>query len=166
MAKQRPIHVCIWDDPDFQEFTPEGKLIFIHLLTNKAVTESGIYPYTYKSIEDGTGIERAEVKRMIQEELKKNVEFDSKYHLIWMKNRLRYNKIGNPKVVIRSILNDYHAMKRSHFWDQYWEYNQPAIEQLIEKSENLKRDISMYRVILPDRLVELSLNIRQLLVNS
>lgn len=166
MAKQSPIQFSIWDDPDFEEFKPYDKLIFLHLITNKRLTKSGIFLYTFKAISDKTGIEKSEVKEIIQGSLKKSVEFDEKYSLIWVKNRLKYNIVGNPKVILRTILKDYHATKRSNLWEQYWEYNREHIECLINKSEKLKRDICAFKIILPDRLQECSSTIRQLLLNS
>ena len=166
MAKQRPIHVCIWDDEDFQGYTPNEKLIFIHLLTNKSVTESGVYPYTFKTISDNTGIEKPEVMKTIKESFQKSVEYDSKYALIWVKNRLKHNRAGNPKMIIRSILGDYRATKRSAIWDSFWEYNKFFLEEMIGKSKNLKMEIAAHEVILPDNLVDSSLTVRQWLANS
>lgn len=166
MAKQRPIHVCIWDDEGFQEFTPHEKLIFIHLLTNKSITESGVYPYTFKTISNNTGIEKAEVMNTIKGSLEKTVGYDSKNAIIWVKNRLRHNKSGNPGVIFRSILNDYKAMKRSSIWESYWDYNKDHIEDMIDKSKNLKNEIAGNSVILPNRLIISSLTIGQLLANG
>jgi hypothetical protein len=165
MAEQRQIYVRIWDDPDFEEYPPDGKLIFIHLITNKHVTASGVYPYTFKKIHDKTGIEKAEVMKLINGPLSRCVHYDHKYHLIWVKNRLKYNPSGNPCVMIRSILNDYRKLRRSEIWDEYWEYNRKRLEKMIDKSEKLKTEISTYQVIMPDKLVESSLKVRQWLGN-
>ena len=89
MAKQRPIHVSTLDDEDFQEDSPNEKLIFLHLITNKSITESGVYPYTFKTSADNTGIPKPEVMSAIKGSLKKGVEYDSKNAIIWVKNRIR-----------------------------------------------------------------------------
>ena len=48
MSKYKPLYSNLWNDPDFENFTVEQKLIFIFLITNSGVEKSGIYKITNK----------------------------------------------------------------------------------------------------------------------
>ena len=72
MAKYRSIHQKIWTDPDFQDYSANGKLIFIYLCTNASTSESGIYAITPKTISDETGIEKEKVSSVADETKERN----------------------------------------------------------------------------------------------
>jgi len=161
MAKVRPILIQIWDDPDFQEYSKEEKLVFIFLFTNKKASESGVYQLTYKDVFDNTGVPKSEVKKIIHESFAKKTVYDSKNSFIWVKNFLKHNCVGNPCNVIQSILNDYKATKRSPVWDGYWEYNRELIEELVKKSKSLQRKLSDGKILLPETIIKTLPNLAQ-----
>ena len=70
MANYRLLHKSIWTDPDFQEYSSQGKLIFIYLCTSGKTTESGIYPVTPKSIATDTDIPIKTVENILKGGLK------------------------------------------------------------------------------------------------
>lgn len=154
MAKVRPILIQIWEDEDFQNYTVTEKLLFISLFTNKNVTESGVYHITFKTIKNLTDIPLIDVKKTILETFSKKVVYDPKNSLIWVKNFLKHNCVGNPCNVVRSILIDYKATKRSIVWDGYWEYNGYLIEELVEKSKSLQKKLAEANIILPEPLIK------------
>ena len=155
MAKVRPILIQIWEDPDFQEFSIQEKLIFIFIFTNDKVTQSGVYQLTYKDVFDKTGVSKVEVKKAILETFSRKVVYDPKNSLIWVKNYLRHNSTSkNPCNVMRSVLNSYKSTKRSDIWGGYWEYNGELIDGLIKKSKSLQRKLADGKIILPESLIK------------
>ena len=154
MAKVRPILIQIWEDEDFQNYTVTEKLLFISLFTNKNVTESGVYHITFKTIKNLTDIPIKDVKKAILETFTEKVVYDSKNSLIWVKNFLKHNCVGNPCNVVRSILIDYKATKRSIVWDGYWEFNGHLIEELIKKSASLQNKLAESKIIFPEQLIK------------
>jgi hypothetical protein len=117
MAKFRPIYTKIWDDPDFIDYPPEDKLLFIYLCTNHKTNESGIYNISIKTIATDTGIIYESVmqrfnnclitdgNQIINSSLK-NVYYDIENKLIFIRKFLKYNGGGNPQKVRISILSD------------------------------------------------------------
>jgi len=166
MANYRPILVQIWKDPDFQEFTISEKLIFIYLFTNESVSESGVYRLTFKTIKNITDVPIPTIERAITETFKKRIVYDQENSIIWVKNFLRYNGHGKPTLLIRSILNDYKASKKSNVWGGYWEYNCDPIEKLIIKSAGLQREIIDRFIVFPEETISYLPKVSQLLGNS
>ena len=154
MAKVRPILIQIWEDEDFQNYTVTEKLLFISLFTNKNVTESGVYHITFKTIRNLTDVPIKDVKKSVLETFSKKVVYDSQNSLIWIKNFLKHNCVGNPCNVVRSILIDYKATKRSNVWDGYWEHNGYLIEELVEKSKSLQDKLLAAKIVLPEVLIK------------
>lgn len=154
MAKVRPILIQIWEDEDFQNYTVTEKLLFISLFTNKNVTESGVYHITFKTIKNLTDIPIRDVKKVILETFSEKVVYDPQNSVIWVKNFLKHNCVGNPCNVIRSILNDYKATKRSIVWDGYWKFNGYLIEEMVEKSKSLQNKLADGNIVLPVILIK------------
>lgn len=149
MAKFRQIYLKIWKDPDFQNYSPEGKLLFIYFCTNQSTTESGIYPVTLNTIANETSIQLLNVKQLlgislptysqpipnssetVQKQLAnglKNVYYDIDNQCVWVKNFKHYNTGGSPKLVAASILSDCLQTKTSPLWadfiKEYPEYSE------------------------------------------
>ncbi len=155
MARSRPILIQIWNDPDFQEYNIQEKLVFIFIFTNEIATQSGVYQLTFKDVFDKTGVSKNDSKEIIIKSFQKKVVYDQRNSIIWVKNYLRHNCINkNPCNVIRSILIDYKATKRSSAWKGYWEYNGDLIESLVKKSCSLQKKLSDGKIVLPDSLIK------------
>jgi len=156
MAKYRPIYTKIWRDPDFQDYTPEQKIIFIYLCTSDSVTESGIYPISFTSIANDTGVEKELVKSCLEENKLKNVLYDCENRYVFVRNIRRYHTGGRPELLKRSIANDYKLMRSTWLWfefvKQYPEFNDIitnhflTVEQPLANVEqplaNVKKQIS------------------------
>ncbi len=161
MAKVRPILIQIWNDPDFQEYNIQEKLVFIFIFTNDLASESGVYQLTYKDVFDKTGVSKKEVKEIITKSFLEKAIYDPTNSFIWVKNFLKHKCVGNPCNVIQSILNDYKATKRSPVWDGYWEYNGDLIEELIKKSKSLQWKLADGKILLPDSLIKALPSLKQ-----
>lgn len=163
MANYRQIYVGIWDDPDFQEFTVNEKLVFIALFTNKATTESGVYDITFKTLRNITDVPIDTVRGSITKTFQGKVVYDAENSIIFVKNFLRRNLNGNPINLIRSILNDYKAMEKSSVWDEFWDYNCSVIEKLIMDHHSVKKAVKSNDIILPERFIKGSVKVGKLL---
>src|ERR1035437_4021563 len=106
MAKYRKIYSQVWNDPDFEEYSPEAKLIFLYLTTNKLTTESGIYPLTPRTVTFDTGIPEPTVRDLLDGKIK-NIFYDAKQRCVFVKNLRHYNPGGNPELVKKSNISDF-----------------------------------------------------------
>ena len=119
MAKYRSIHVKIWDDPDFQVYTVEKKLLFVYLCTNPAASESGIYAVTPKKIADNTGVKQDLVRKILQST--KNVMWDEKLNFVYVRRFRVYNGGGAPENVKRAIVSEFLQSSYLPFWNNFVE---------------------------------------------
>jgi hypothetical protein len=138
VAKYRPIFTKIWDDPDFQDYRPSEKLVFLYLCTNPSTTESGIYPISPRSIAQGTGIGMVVVKKMLDEQRIKNVLYDSQHKIVFLRNFLEYNGKGRPDLVLKSIYNDFKYI-RTPLWDAFKKRYPLFYERLLDLKKELEK---------------------------
>lgn len=132
MARYRPIHVKIWSDPDFENYTKDQKLIFLYLITNEHTTESGIYPVTPKTISQRTDIQMAAVEKAFQVGFK-NVTYDQETGCVFIHNFIRYKSGGRPDLLEKSIQQDAKTTQTplwALFITLYPEYDLTAIPYL------------------------------------
>lgn len=127
MGKYRPVYTKIWSDPDFQEYKPDLKLLFLYVCTNAYITESGIYPITIKTINYETGLGYETVEQVLSNGILKNVYYDFDNKHIFIKNLKRYNPGGKPELVIKSIQEDFQCSRYcialwNIFFNAYPEY--------------------------------------------
>lgn len=87
-----------WRDPWFENLSPMAKLLFIHLWTNDAVNQAGLYQITKKRIEFESGVQVDDVIS----ELKPKVTWDPNQNIVWVKNFCK-RQCANPKFFIGAI---------------------------------------------------------------
>jgi len=148
MAIYRPVHIQIWKDPDFEEYKPPMKLIFLYLITNESITESGIYPVTIKTISNETGIPKETVGKLLASGLK-NVSYDHENQIVFVHNFLRYNGGGRPDLLQKSIEKNYRLI-RTPLWTifqevypQYVKIFETVGKQLANRSIDTPNTISI-----------------------
>ncbi len=129
MAKYRAVYTKIWKDPDYQEYNAEAKLLFLYLITNDSVTESGIYPLTVKTASHEIGLSIIKVAKLLKNGLK-NVIYDIENRLVFVVNFKNYNRGGKPQLVERSIANDFEAYHKSFLWSDFVK-NYPQYEECL-----------------------------------
>jgi hypothetical protein len=118
MAKYRAIYEIIWKDPDFQDYDPSRKLLFIYLCTNGSTTESGIYPITVTTISNETGIPKTTVGKQLANGLK-NVIYDFKNQIVFVRNFRIYNAGGRPELIQKSIVRDFRTTFETPLWNDF-----------------------------------------------
>jgi len=119
MARYRPVLTSIWVcDDKFQDYSPEGKLLFLYLITNEHINEAGIYKITFKTIANETDIPKERVIKLIKGELSNNISYDSDNNVIFVHKFLKFNGGGNPKLLKKSIEKDRELIKTS-LWEEF-----------------------------------------------
>jgi len=113
VARYRSVYVEIWDDPDFQKYSPSAKLVFIYLFTNYKIGESGIYIITPETIARATGVGKKTVEKLLASIGEhgrcaglKNVFYDWDNYAVFLAKYRIYNAGGNPAVVAKAIENE------------------------------------------------------------
>lgn len=119
MATYRPVHRKIWKDPEFQEYGSHGKLIFLYLITNESTTESGIYTISLRTIANETEIPIEIIKEYFETDIFSNVDYDKDNKLVFVRKFKKYNGLGSPRLVIKSIQKDCKLTKQSWLWEKY-----------------------------------------------
>jgi hypothetical protein len=100
MAKYRNVSVKFWSD-DFvtENLTPESRYFFLYLLTNEHTAQCGIYEITRRQMAFETGYNAETVERLLQFfEAQGKIKWSKETNEIAIKNFIRYNPQGSPKV--------------------------------------------------------------------
>jgi len=103
MSKYKPLYSNLWNDPDFEKYTPQEKLIYIFLITNQAVEKSGIYKITIKQISFYTDCNKSIINDFINKLINDNkIKYDFEKGVIFIKNVFKFQKgmIKNKSVTI------------------------------------------------------------------
>lgn len=144
MSNYNPVYTSIWSDIKFTEFTPEQQLIFLYLITNKNCKVSGIYQVSPKEISFSTNID----KNLVIDSLKSydvdTLDYDAAAGIVFIKNHFKYNmnQIGNPKVMISSLLKNSELVSHPTFWDAFIVKYNDDIGRLMLKIKDFKANNS------------------------
>lgn len=137
MAKYRPVFVDLWScDDKFQDYSSSGKLLYIYLITNNHVNESGLYRITYKTISNETEIPKTRVENLVHGELSNNISYDKKNNVVFVHKFLKYNGSGNPDLIKKSVERDRRLIKTT-LWKVFDKYYTRDLEPLENPSETL-----------------------------
>lgn len=126
MATYRQIHVKIWASPDFQELSPDGKLIFIYLFSNSHRNEAAIYRITPKTISNETDLPIDRVEKALTELQPRVIKYDWDNNVVWVINAVKYQKLSPNEVkAIKKNLEEI-----SHpFVEEFLSYYQERFEK-------------------------------------
>lgn len=94
MAKFRQVQTKFWDDPKVtEEMTPEDKLFFLYLLTNKHTTQTGIYELIKKIAAFEIGYSPESIKSLFDRFINhhKLIAYNDETREVAIKNWGRYN---------------------------------------------------------------------------
>lgn len=138
MAKYRPTFTKIWDDPDFQEYSKDEKLMFFFLYSNALTSESGIYAVSYRSIANATDVELDIVEKTLRENKLKNVMYDHENKVVFVVSFLQYNGKGRRDLALKSIYNDFIYIKTT-LWDNFKKRYPLYYESVLRLKEELDK---------------------------
>lgn len=85
---ERGFQTELWTDPFIQGLSPEAKLLFIYLWTNKHCNQAGLYEISLKTMAFDTGLSLENLPGYLKE-LEPKVIWYPDRNLIWVKNFLR-----------------------------------------------------------------------------
>jgi hypothetical protein len=140
MSKYKPLYSNLWNDPDFEKYTPQEKLIYIFLITNQAVEKSGIYKITVKQISFYTDCNKSIINDFINKLINDNkIKYDFEKGIIFIKNVFKFQKgmIKNKKIMFISLLKNYQMVK-TDFWQEFFNLyiNDEIINEFINDAIN------------------------------
>ena len=143
MSKYKPLYSNLWNDPDFENFTVEQKLIFIFLITNSGVEKSGIYKITVKQISFYTDTQKEVINEFINKLINLGkIKYDFENGIIFIKNVFKFQKgmIKNKKIMFICLLKNYQMVK-TEFWQEFFSLysNDEIINEFI--NENIDKEI-------------------------
>lgn len=99
MAKFRNVSVKFWSDPFIETLTPDKKLFFLYLITNEHATQCGIYEISFRLMAFETGYKIEAVEKLIEFfESHKKIKYSRKTNEVAIKNFVKHNPQGSPKV--------------------------------------------------------------------
>ena len=116
MPKYQPVFSQIWKDNAFQELSKDGKLLFLYLITNESINNSGIYQMTIKTISQETGIPSKTVLELFTKGSLKNVTYDQENSYVFIHKRRIYSPGGSPEKVKKGIQKEYELSRCSSLW--------------------------------------------------
>jgi hypothetical protein len=91
----RAIDTALWSDPKVKGLPPEGKLLFVYLITNRHTHVSGIYYLPKVLMLHETGIKDRVLDTLLDTLAKGNlVQTDAETEVVWVVNMLRYQGSG------------------------------------------------------------------------
>ena len=138
MAIYRPILIEIWNDPDFEKYKPNTKLIFLYLCTNSCTRESGVYPISEKKISNETNLNIKTVTELLGNCLK-NVTYDFINKYVFVHKFLQYNGGGKPELLRNSIAKDFFKSGYLETWNLFiTEYDgREKFQHIVDKIKTL-----------------------------
>jgi len=85
---ERGFQTELWTDSFIQGLSPEAKLLFIYLWTNKHCNQAGLYEITLKTIAFDTGLPLESLLEILRQ-LEPKVAWYPEQNIIWVKNFLK-----------------------------------------------------------------------------
>ncbi len=123
MSKYRPIYKKIWKDKDFKKSSKDAKLLFLYLTTNDAVNNSGIYEIPISTISEETGITQPNVRKLLQNDVIKNIKYDMENEIVFVVNARKYSYGGREDLVKNGIISEFKENSKTFLWSNFLELN-------------------------------------------
>lgn len=123
MSNYKPLYSSIWTDNQFENYSPEKKLLFIFLLTNQYVEKSGIYKVSIRQIAFNTGLINEVINEVINELINEGkIMYDFTNGIIFIKSVFKYQKgmIKNENILILTMKRNYELVK-TEFWNFFFD---------------------------------------------
>lgn len=119
----RTIDAAFWTDPKIRELSPEGRFLFLYLITNPHTHVSGIYYLPRSVIAHETGLPLKQVNTLCDTLSKLGFcAFDQVREVVWVRKMMSYQGKGdkNIKSAVHHLLEDLHKSPLiAEFLEQY-----------------------------------------------
>lgn len=108
----RTIESSLWTDPKIKKLSPDGKLLFVYLITNTHTHVSGIYYLPMVTISHETGYPIDTLSEVVRELIsEKLIKIDPELDVFWVINMFRYQGRGTKN--LRSAKNQLESLHKS-----------------------------------------------------
>jgi DnaD/phage-associated family protein len=144
MAEYRQVHTIIWEDDWFIELTPEEKVVWFWLITNRRASVSGLYELSYGVIARETAFAKDMIIKIIDKfQHQEKIVIDTGW--IWVINLRKYNdsKTDNCNKRIEADLLLIPEELRTAYEAYYKPLTSPlqAPDKVLEEIRNKKEEI-------------------------
>jgi len=117
MAKYQSVLNSTWDDPVFQQWSPEAKLLFLNLITSARHNPVGLYAVSPKILMTETGLSEEKFQAAFAELQKlyngyARVRFDQETSTVWIVNTLKHQPEVSPRN--KNLIRHMEAILRQH----------------------------------------------------
>ena len=119
MSTYRRGFTRLWNDKDIMAMNSHGKLLFLYFITNKLINNSGVYEIPIQTISHETAIPPGVVKKLLGNGTMKNVLYDEKNEMVFVKNARKYHPGGNPKQVQVGIVREFTLTAKTPLWNDF-----------------------------------------------
>ena len=119
MSNYRTVQTKLWNDKDVLAASKDSKFLFLYLITNKHINNSGVYELPFATIVHETAIPSGTVKKLFTNGSLKNVFYDFENEMVFVKNARVYHPGGNPAKVERGILNEFNQTNKTPLWNLF-----------------------------------------------
>jgi len=130
MSQYTPLQKRIWRDRDFKKSKKDAKLLFLYLISNESINNSGIYEIPISTISEETGIGYATVEQLLHNGTLKNIKYDIENEIVFVVKRRKHSPGGNPVQVEKGILSEFKANSKTFLWNHFLEMN-PQFKDLL-----------------------------------
>ena len=117
MAKYQSVLNSTWDDPVFQQWSPEAKLLFLNLITSARHNPIGLYAVSTKILMTETGLPEEKFQAAFAELQKPlngyaRVRYDQETSTVWIVNTLKHQPEVSPRN--KNLIRHMEAILRQH----------------------------------------------------
>jgi len=154
MSKYRPIHKKIWKDKDFKKSCKDSKLLFLYLVTNDSINNSGIYEMPLSVIAHETSITKNKIKKLLTNNNIKNIRYDMTNEIVFVVNSRKYFPGGNPAQVEKGIISEFKETSKTFLWLEFLKLN----PQFKDKFPTVAQPLPNGSLPIPLPLKDLKLN--------
>jgi len=123
MSKYTPLKKTIWRDKDFKKSSKDEKLLFLYLISNESINNSGIYEIPLSTISEESGIGIPTVKQLLAKGSIRNIIYDMENEMVFVVNRRKHSPGGNPVQVERGIISEFKQTSKTFLWNEFLKLN-------------------------------------------
>lgn len=122
MSKYNPVYNVIWSSNRFSNLEFKSKLVFLYLLTNEKVSQTGIYNIALRHIECDTGLSSEDVANCVSElEQSDLIKYWRNDNLVFIKDNFKFarNMIKNSIILSKTIEGQRKLYINEELWEMF-----------------------------------------------
>lgn len=143
MGNYNPVYKTIWTSQKFNLLDASEKLIYLYLITNEKIKQTGVYNIMLKHIACECGLMLPDVEKSIKRMAKiRLISYWHEENLIYIPKFFRFSKgmIKNPKILAETIYRQKELLTNHSVWklfdEEYQQEMQFINDALIKHQSN------------------------------